>query len=66
MTYTEWCEQVAKMVRESGACTVITAEAIERGPVNYLDRPLTDWFNDTAPEHAAEEIIRRIETLRQA
>jgi hypothetical protein len=66
MTYGEWCEQVAKLVRESGADTVITAEAIGRGPVNYLDEPLINWFEDITPQQAANEIIRRVGTLKRA
>ncbi len=60
MTYTEWCEQVAKLVRASGADTVITADGIARGPINYLDNPLGDWFNDLTPEQAADEIVHRL------
>ncbi len=60
MTYTEWCNEVARLVRASGADTVITADGIKRGPINYLDTPLSDWFEDITPEQAADEIIRRI------
>ena len=61
MTYTEWCNQVAKLVRESGATTVITGEALN-GPINYLDEPVADWSRDVTPEQAANEIIQRIKT----
>jgi hypothetical protein len=63
MVYTEWCNEVAKLVRKSGADTVITADAIKQGPINYLDEPLSDWFHDVTPEQASKEIIRRIKML---
>jgi hypothetical protein len=65
MTYTEWCKQVAQLVRDNGL-VVVTEDSVARGPVNYLDEPLANWFNDVTPQQAANEIIRRVKTLRRA
>ena len=62
MTFQEWCDRIAELVRANGADTVITGESISRGPINYLDSPRHDFDDGVTPEQAAEEIIRRIKT----
>lgn len=63
MTYQQWLDETAKLVRESGANKIITAEDINNGTINYLDSPYFEWSDGITPAQAASEIIRRLGTL---
>ena len=63
--YIEWSDQIAAIVRASGADTVITGEEIRQGPINYLDEPHQNFDDGITPTQAANEIIRRLGMLNR-